>query len=49
LEDGSPSGRSSGGRAARKSQKAATKWSMSTEAKTSAGSGKMLNGMFFND
>lgn len=24
-------------------------WSMSTDAKTSAGSGKMLNGVFFNE
>jgi len=27
----------------------ATTWSMSTDAKTSAGSGKMLNGVFFNE
>lgn len=29
--------------------KNATTWSMSTDAKTSAGSGKMLSGVFFNE
>lgn len=40
-----------GGRSKNKSYyaKNATSWSMSTDAKTSAGSGKMLNGVFFNE
>ena len=32
-----------------KNMKTNTKWSMSTAAKSSSGSGRMLNGIFFND